>query len=78
MATETKTAAEINLFDPAVMSCPHATYRRLVDEQPVLRAPLTGSPIISRYEDVVFALRHPEIFSGEERLRDCRKRGQAR
>jgi cytochrome P450 len=65
MATETKTAAEINLFDPAVMSCPHATYRRLIDEQPVHRAPLTGSPIISRYEDVIFALRHPEIFSSE-------------
>ncbi|MBW2292349.1 MAG: cytochrome P450 [Deltaproteobacteria bacterium] len=65
MATETKTAAEINIFDPAVMSCPHATYRRLIDEQPVHRAPLTGSPIISRYEDVVFALRHPEIFSSE-------------
>ncbi|MBW1885956.1 MAG: cytochrome P450 [Deltaproteobacteria bacterium] len=65
MATETKTAAEINLFDPAVMSCPPATYRRLIDEQPVHRAPLTGSPIISRYEDVVFALRHPEIFSSE-------------
>lgn len=45
--------------------CPHAAYRRLIDEQPVMRAPLTNSPIISRYEDVVFALRHPEIFSSE-------------
>ncbi len=65
MASDTETSGEVNLFDPAVASCPHATYRRLVDEQPVIRAPLTNSPIISRYEDVVFALRHPEIFSSE-------------
>lgn len=65
MASDTTTSGEINLFDPAVASCPHAVYRRLVDERPVLRAPLTNNPVISRYEDVVFALRHPEIFSSE-------------
>lgn len=65
MSSDATRAGAINLFDPAVAACPHATYRRLVDEQPVMRAPLTNSPIISRYEDVLFALRHPEIFSSE-------------
>ena len=65
MSSESTPSGEINLLDSAVAACPHATYRRLVDEQPVLRAPLTNSPIISRYEDVLFALRHPEIFSSE-------------
>ena len=65
MSSDEKQPDEINLFDPAVAACPHATYRRLLDEQPVMRAPFTNSPIISRYEDVLFALRHPEIFSSE-------------
>jgi len=65
MSSDEKQADKINIFDPAVAACPHATYRRLVDEQPVMRAPFTNSPIISRYEDVLFALRHPEIFSSE-------------
>ncbi|MCP4035606.1 MAG: cytochrome P450 [bacterium] len=65
MASGPTSTDEINLFDPAHAACPHANYRRLVDEQPVIRAPLTNSPIISRYGDVVFALRHPEIFSSE-------------
>ena len=55
----------INLFDPAVAACPHASYQRLIQEQPVMRAPLGGGVVISRYEDVLFALRSPEIFSSE-------------
>jgi cytochrome P450 len=54
-----------NFFDPQVAACPHATYRKMVDECPVSRMALTGGTIISRYEDVMFALRHPEIFSSE-------------
>ena len=65
MAAEAPRTRAPNLFDPAVAACPHAAYRQVVDEFPVHRAPLTGSPIIARYEDVMFALRHPEIFSSE-------------
>lgn len=65
MASETPRADIPNIFDPAVTACPHATYRKLVDDLPVIRMPITDSPIISRYEDVMFALRHPEIFSSE-------------
>ncbi len=65
MASETTMSGEINPFDSAVASCPHATYRRILDEQRVIRDPLTKSAILSRYEDIVFALRHPEIFSSD-------------
>ncbi len=52
-----------NIFDPGVAACPQAAYRTMLDECPVSLMPLTGGPIISRYEDVMFALRHPKIFS---------------
>ena len=65
MASHVPREGAPNIFDPAVTACPHAAYRKLVDDMPVIRMPITNSPIISRYEDVLFALRHPEIFSSE-------------
>jgi len=65
MASDVPREGAPNIFDPAVTACPHAAYRKLVDDMPVIRMPITNSPIISRYEDVLFALRHPEIFSSE-------------
>ena len=54
---------EVNLFDPAVSACPQPVYRRMLAGCPVARAAMTGGPILSSYEDVTWALRHPEIFS---------------
>jgi cytochrome P450 len=54
---------EVNFFDPAVAACPQAVYRRMIAGCPVARAAVTGGPVIARYEDVTWALRHPEIFS---------------
>jgi cytochrome P450 len=54
---------EVNLFDPTAAACPQPIYRRMLAGCPVARAALTGGPIIARYEDVTWALRHPEIFS---------------
>ena len=54
-----------SFFSPEVAACPHATYRQMVDDHPVVRMPLTNAPVISRYEDVMFCLRHPDIFSSE-------------
>ncbi len=54
---------EVNLFDPAIAACPQPVYRHMLAGCPVARAALTGGPIIARYEDVTWALRHPEIFS---------------
>jgi cytochrome P450 len=53
------------IFDPDVARCPHAAYRTLLTDMPVARMPLTNGPVLSRYEDVMFALRNPKIFSSE-------------
>ncbi|MFP6608205.1 MAG: hypothetical protein VCC19_16665, partial [Myxococcota bacterium] len=52
---------EVNLFDPGVSACPQPVYRRMLEGCPVARS--LGGAVISRYEDVTWALRHPEIFS---------------
>ncbi len=54
------------LFDPAVADAPHDVYRRMREECPVARADnLVGEPTVyvSRYSDVMWVLRHPEVFS---------------
>jgi cytochrome P450 len=56
---------EVNLFDPELSRAPQAAYARLRQRCPVARVAITGSPVLSRYEDVTWALRHPEIFSSE-------------
>jgi cytochrome P450 len=56
---------QVSLFDPEFVRCPQPVFARLRGECPVTRAAFTGSPVISRYEDVVWALRHPEIFSSQ-------------
>lgn len=53
----------INFFDAAVAAHPQPVFRRLRERCPVGN-PIPGGPAcIARYEDVLFALRHPEIFS---------------
>jgi cytochrome P450 len=53
------------LFSPEAADDPHPAYARLRGECPVARTDLGGTPavFISRYSDVLFALRHPELFS---------------
>ena len=55
----------LNLFDLELARCPQPVYARLHEQCPVARAAITGSPVLSRYEDAIWALRHPEIFSSE-------------
>ncbi len=58
--------APVNLFDPGIAACPHAAYRQLREyKQGVSRLPGMGFPVITRYEDVLWALRQPELFSSE-------------
>ena len=54
---------EVNLFSPETSACPQPVYRRMLAGCPVARAAIGGGPVIARYEDVTWALRHPEIFS---------------
>ncbi len=59
---------EVSLFDAAIAACPQPIYRSLLSQCPVARQKMFGTPVISRYEDVMWALRHPEIFSSEMEL----------
>lgn len=46
-----------------VSKCPYPAYWKLREEAPVHNVPGTNDYVISRYEDVMFVLRHPESFS---------------
>jgi cytochrome P450 len=53
------------LFDLSTADDPHPAYRTMHAECPVARADFGGNhtAFLSRYEDVKWALRHPEVFS---------------
>jgi len=55
----------VNLFDPELCADPQPAYETLRSKCPVARSTFFDSPVLSRYEDVVWGLRHPEIFSSE-------------
>jgi len=56
-------AVDYDPLHPRDWDDPYPTYRRLRDESPVHHAPGSNTYTISRYDDVVFALKHPELFS---------------
>jgi cytochrome P450 len=58
-------SGRINLFHEEFARCPQPAYAKLRSQCPVGRSVLSDAPVISRYEDVMWALRHPEIFSSE-------------
>jgi len=56
---------EVNVISAEFAAHPQPVYRELVTKCPFARSAFGGSPVLSRYEDVLWALRHPEIFSSE-------------
>lgn len=56
---------EIDISSPEFAACPQPVYRRMRAQCPVARSKLGQTPIIGKHADVVWALRHPEIFSSE-------------
>jgi cytochrome P450 len=56
---------EVNMISAEFAAHPQPVYRELVTKCPFARQAFTSSPVLSRYEDVLWALRHPEIFSSE-------------
>ena len=54
-----------NLITSDFAAQPQPVYRELVTKCPFARQALLGTPVLSRYADVLWALRHPEIFSSE-------------
>ncbi len=65
MAEERDAAAAFNPLDPEFSRCPQHQYRDVLQQCPVARSPVTGGVLIADYEDVMWCLRHPEIFSSE-------------
>jgi cytochrome P450 len=55
----------VDLFSAEYARCPQATYSQMHESCPVARGAITNAPLIARYDDVVWALRHPEIFSSK-------------
>jgi cytochrome P450 len=62
--------AALHLFSQEVADDPHPAYRQLREQCPVAKGDLGGHDVVllSRYEDVLFALRHPEAFSSQSGL----------
>jgi cytochrome P450 len=61
------------LFAPETANAPHEAYRRMREECPITRsedASISGRPgaavVISRFEDLAWALKHPEYLSSED------------
>jgi cytochrome P450 len=54
---------EIDFVDPAFTARPQPVYACVLERHRVAITKLIGAPVLSRYEDVIWALRHPEIFS---------------
>ncbi|MDQ1511669.1 MAG: hypothetical protein QOG50_3513, partial [Actinomycetota bacterium] len=60
------TPSLLDLFSPGFADDPHPAYHRMQAECPVQRSPgmFGGHSVnLSRYEDVMWAMRHPEVFS---------------
>ena len=55
----------VNIIDPDYTAHPQPVYARILENHRVAKSIAMSSPILSRYEDVMYALRHPEIFSSE-------------
>jgi len=59
-----------DLLGPEAIADPYTYYGRLREEDPLHWNPLYATWVLTRYADVVWALRHPEVFSSEIFLRD--------
>ena len=58
-------SGEVNLISAEFATQPQPVYHELVTKCPFARSVFGASPVLSRYQDVLWALRHPEIFSSE-------------
>jgi len=59
-----------DLLGPEAIADPYTYYGRLREEDPLHWNPRYEMWVLTRYDDVVWALRHPELFSSEIFLRD--------
>src|SRR5256886_214607 len=59
-----------DLLGPEAIADPYTYYGRLREEDPIHWNPRYETWVLTRYADVVWVLRHPEVFSSEIFLRD--------
>lgn len=62
MHTQYRDVEEYEYPSTEVVTCPYPFYSALRDQAPVHRLP-NGDYLISRWEDLVYVARHPELFS---------------
>ena len=58
--------AHINLFDPEIQEDWYPSYRRLQEQAPICFLPNHNMYIATKYEDIRYIVRHPEIFSNQQ------------
>ena len=56
---------KINMFDPELMACPHAFFKKLRDEAPVYQDPATGIFQVSKHELICKVARDAKLFSNQ-------------
>jgi len=54
-----------SLMDPAIQEAPFDYYRALREQAPVYFMPELDAYVVSRYRDVQYVIRHPEIWSND-------------
>ena len=65
MCTRAIEADVPSITSEATRRCPGPFYERLRYEAPVYLDPVAGCYVLSRYEDVAFVAKHPEMFSNQ-------------
>lgn len=63
MSNDADETPSFNFFSQEFARCPQPVYAEIRSACPVTRSAFTDQPVLARYEDVAWALRHPEIFS---------------
>ena len=58
--------AHINLFDPEIQEDWYPSYTRLQEQAPICFLPNHNMYIATKYEDIRYIVRHPEIFSNQQ------------
>ncbi|MDA0339073.1 MAG: cytochrome P450 [Proteobacteria bacterium] len=65
-----KPLSEFNPLDRDTQACPYPYYQSMRSECPVYQSPQTGMVYVSKYEDIRFIKRNPQLFSSDMGVTD--------
>ncbi|MEN3951993.1 cytochrome P450 [Iodidimonas sp. SYSU 1G8] len=54
-----------NVLDPKVQGCPYPYYQTMRAQCPVYQSPQTGMFYVTKYDDIRFIKKHPELFTSD-------------